>query len=330
MIRHSLTRSIQRREAIATRDCLHVRCDRLDAAVSNAVLEVLKPAQLKLAVAALEELQTRDEAVLHQWQMRVERAQYEAALAERRYQEADPSNRLVASTLERRWNESLLALEETQQQYKAFEQKEARAVTTEQKAQILALAQDLPRLWHAKSTEPRDRKRMLRLLIKDITVEREHRTYQAQLHIRWHGGACTHLTVDLPLPPAERLRYPQATVERVRELARDLHDKQIAAQLNREGQRSAKGQRFNVSIVQWIRWKHHIPAAPLRAPDELTVQQLAQQMGVSIHVVYYWIDREMIEARKAHRGAPYAIKLDAAKARELRLWVKRSARIRKS
>jgi DNA invertase Pin-like site-specific DNA recombinase len=320
----------QRREAIATRDCLHVRCDRLDAAVSEAVLNVLKPAQMKLAVAALEEMQSRDEAVLRQWQMRVERAQYEAALAERRYQEADPSNRLVTSTLERRWNESLVALEETRKQYKAFEQKEARAVTAEQKAQILALAQNLPRLWHAKSTEPRDRKRMLRLLINDITVEREHRTYQAQLHIRWHGGACTNLTVDLPLPPAERVRYPQAIVERVRELALDLHDKQVAAQLNREGRRSAKGQRYNVSIVKWIRWRYNIPAAPIRTPDELTVQQLAQQMGVSIHVVYYWIDREIIQARKAHRGAPYAIKLDAAKARELRLWVKKSVKIRKS
>jgi len=320
----------QRREAIATRDCLHVRCDRLDAAVSEAVLETLKPAQMKLALAALEELQTRDEAVLHQWRMRVERAQYEAALAERRYQEADPSNRLVASTLERRWNESLLALEETQKQYRAFEQKEARAVTAEQKSQILALAQDLPRLWHAKSTEPRDRKRMLRLLIKDITVERERGTYQAQLHIRWHGGACTHLIVDLPLPAAERLRYPQEIVEHIRELAHDLQDRQIAAQLNREGRHSAKGQRFTVSIVKWIRWRHHIPAAPLRAPDELTVQQLAQRLGVSIHVVYYWIDHAILDARKAHRGAPYAIKLDAAKVRELRSWVKQSRKLRKS
>lgn len=320
----------QRREAIATRDCLHARCDPLDAAVSEAVLNVLQPAQMKLAVAALEELQARDEAILRQWQMRVERAQYEAALAERRYQEADPSNRLVASTLERRWNESLLVLEEMRKQYKAFERKEARAVTAEQKAQILALAQDLPRLWRAKSTQPRDRKRMLRLLIKDITVEREKGTYQAQLHIRWHGGACTSLTVDLPLPAAERVRYAQAVVDRVRELAHDLHDQQIAAQLNREGRRSAKGQRFNVSMVKWIRWCHHIPAAPLRTPDELTVRQLAKQMGVSTYVVYYWIDHEIIEARKTHRRGPYAITLDAVKAHELRSWVKQSRKIRKS
>ena len=171
---------------------------------------------------------------------------------------------------------------------------------------------------------------MLRLLIKDITVEREQGTYQAQLHIRWHGGAYTHLSVDLPLPAAERLRYPPAIVERVRELAHDLHDKQIAARLNREGRGSAKGQRYNVSIVKWIRGRHRIPAAQLRAPDELTVQQLAQQMGVSIHVVYYWIDREIIDARKAHPGAPYAIKLDAVKTRELRSWVKQSRKIRKS
>src|SRR5436853_569290 len=124
------------------------------------------------ALAALRELESRDQTILRQWQMRLERADYEAALAERRYQEVDPSQRLVASTLERRWNDALLHLEDLKKQAAEFQRQEARVATPEQKAKVLALARDLPRLWHAPTTHDKDRKRMLRLLIKDITVEK--------------------------------------------------------------------------------------------------------------------------------------------------------------
>jgi len=319
-----------RRDGSATRSCMAIRCDLLDTAVATEALKALQPAELELAVGALEELVTRDQTILRQWQMRLERAQYEAALAERRYQEVDPSQRLVAATLERRWNDSLVALDDLKKQYETFSQKEARALTPEQKSKVLALARDLPRLWNAPTTQARDRKRMLRLLIKDIAVERPAKSRQATLHIRWQGGACLDLAVDMPLPIAERLRYPAQVVERVRELAHDLHDKQIAEQLNLERRTSVKGQRYTVSIVRWIRWRYDIAAAPVRTPDELTVKQIAARLGVSIHVVYYWIDRGIIEARQRDRNTPYFIKLDAAKLRELRLWVKQSRRISKS
>lgn len=319
-----------RRDGFATRSCMAIRCDLLDTAVAAEALKALQPAELELAMGALEELVARDQTILRQWQMRLERAQYEAALSERRYQEVDPSQRLVAATLERRWNDSLLALEELRKQYETFAQREARALTPEQKSKVLALARDIPRLWNAPTTQARDRKRMLRLLIKDITVERPAQSRQALLHIRWQGGCCFDLPVDLPLPIADRLRYPAELVERVRELAHDLHDKQIAEKLNRERRTSATGQRYNVSIVRWIRWRYDIPAAPVRTPDELTVKQVADRLGVSIHVVYYWIDRGVIEARQRDRNTPYFIKLDAARVRELRLWVKQSRKIRKS
>src|SRR5205807_7219582 len=96
-----------RREGLATKDCMSFRCDLLDAAVSEQVLKALQPAELELALAALRELESRDQAIMRQWQMRLERAEYEVALAERRYQEVDPSNRLVAGTLEHRWNDAL-------------------------------------------------------------------------------------------------------------------------------------------------------------------------------------------------------------------------------
>src|SRR5216684_1881967 len=162
----------RRREGLATKSCFNVRTDLLDDAICEEVFKVLKPAEIELALAALNELEQRDQAVMRQWHMRIERAEYECALAERRYEEVDPSNRLVASRLERRWNEALLQLDAVKTEAATFQSQKARVVTPEQKAKVLALARDLPRVWRATTTQPKDRKRMLRLLIRDITVEK--------------------------------------------------------------------------------------------------------------------------------------------------------------
>jgi DNA invertase Pin-like site-specific DNA recombinase len=319
----------QRRDARATRDCMSFRCDLLDTAVATKALQALKPAELELALAAVEELAMRDQAVFRQWHMRIERAEYEAALAERRYQEVDPSQRLVAATLERRWNEALLSLEDLKKQYADFEQRKARVATPEQKAKVLALAQDLPRVWHAPTTQARDRKRMLRLLIKDITVEKRSEPKQALLHIRWQGGACSDVTVDLPLPRAEAIRYPEPIVARVRELACTLTDHQIVAELNRLNELSATGRPHTLHTIRWIRWKHRIPSPSLKRPEERTVQQLASRLGVQPGVVYYWVKRGVIAARRLNGGSPVWITVDKSKLRELRDRVTRSKKMRK-
>ena len=183
------------------------RCDVLDPVIVEEVLKALQPAELELALAALQELETRDQAILRQWQMRLERAEYEAALAERRYQEVDPAQRLVASTLERRWNDALLQLQDLKKQVEEVLRQEARVATPEQKKKVLALARDLPRVWHAPTTQAKDRKRMLRLLIKDITVEKPQ-PKQLLVHIRWQGGASTDRSIQLPLNIADRRALP--------------------------------------------------------------------------------------------------------------------------
>ena len=310
-----------RREGLATKDCMSFRCDLLDAAVSEQVLKALQPAELELALAAVRELESRDQTIMRQWQMRLERAEYEVALAERRYQEVDPSNRLVAGTLERRWNDALAHLEDLKKQAAEFQRQEARIVTPEQKAKVLALARDFPRLWHAPSTHDKDRKRMLRLLIKDITVEKLAEPRQLSVHIRWHGGALTDLSVPLPPKAADRLRYPSATVERVRELAHNLPDAQIADQLNREGHVSSTGKPYTRSIISWIRWRHQIQAPKFKTPEELTVQQVAKQFGVTHSVVYDWIEKGTIKARRFNNGMPYWITLSAEDETKLRDWL---------
>jgi DNA-binding transcriptional MerR regulator len=275
----------------------------------------------------LQDLEARDQAILRQWQMRLERADYEAALAERRYQEVDPSQRLVAATLERRWNDALLQQQELKRQAAEFQRQEARVATSEQKAKVLALARDLPRLWHAPTTPAKDRKRMLRLLIRDITVEKPSARKQLVAHIRWQGGACSDLNLQLPPNIADRVRYPATVVDRVRNLTQSLPNAEIAERLNREGYVSALGKPFTGSMIQWIRYRYQIPQVTLACPEELTVEQVAKRFGVSPNVVYYWIDRSVIRARRLNAGAPYWITLDEADEQKLRDWVGNSCRI---
>ncbi|MCI0623128.1 MAG: hypothetical protein L0387_15975 [Acidobacteria bacterium] len=275
----------------------------------------------------MQELDSRDQAILRQWQMRLERSEYEVALAERRYQEVDPANRLVAGTLERRWNDALLHLEDLKKEAAEFQRQEARVATLEQKEKVLALARNLPRLWHAPTTQSKDRKRMLRLLIKDITVEKPPNQKQLLVHVRWQGGACTDLSVQLPANIADRARYPSAVVSKIRELARNLPDGEITDQLNREGRASAKGRPYTVKIIQWIRYRYRIPPADLKRPEELTVQQVAKRFGTSDQVVYYWIEHSVIHSRRLNPGMPHWITLSDTDEQKLREWVRNSRRI---
>ena len=169
---------------------------------------------------------------------------------------------------------------------------------------------------------------MLRLLIKDITVEKHRDAREAVLHVRWQGGTDSDIVIELPAPIAERTRYPSETVERVRGLARTMDDEAIAAEFNEQGLRSATGKAFSASMISWIRFRHRIPRPELlKATDELTVNEVMARFGVSRNVVYYWIERGVVEARKCKPGERYQIKLTPAKEAELETWVEGSSRI---
>jgi len=134
--------------------------------------------------------------------------------------------------------------------------------------------------------------------------------------------------VQLPPNIADRVRYPAAVVDRVRHLAQSLPDGDIADGLNHEGQLSPLGKPFTASIIQWIRFRYQIPKARLVRPEELTVQQVAERFRVSPNVVYYWIDRGVIQARRLNAGSPYWVTLNETDEQKLRDWVRNSCRIR--
>jgi hypothetical protein len=304
---------------------MSLRCDGLDRAVEERVWEVVHEEHLNLAIEAYEILRQREQQIGRQWTLRRQRAEYEVQLAQKRYEQVDPENRLVASTLEQRWNDALIELEDVQNQIAALQEKE-KVITSQQRDDVLNLAQDLPRLWKSPATSAKDKKRILQLLIQDITVEKPARG-QAILHMRWQGGHCEDLQVELPRPTAERWRHSDAVVQRVRELAQKYSDDEIAATLNAEGLTSNKGNAFTRASISWIRYKHAIPPVDKKKPGELTVHEVAQQFGVSAGVVYYWIANKIVTARRLNHGSPYWITIHAQKKQELEKWVRESKRI---
>ncbi len=315
----------RKREGLSKASCMSVQCGYLDRAVEARVLAVVDHEQIDLALEAYEILQQREQQISGQWKLRLQRAEYEAQLAQKQYDQIDPENRLVASTLERRWNDSLLEVEKVKQQIDEITQSK-NVVVSSQRDQVLALARDLPKLWHAPETAAKDKKRILQLLLKDITVEKPER-YRAVLHIRWQGGLCEDLMVELPRSSADRWRHSEELVNRVRGMAKQYSDKEIAELLNAEGLISAKGNRFTRSSISWIRCKHKIPPADKKKSHELTVKDVAKRFGVKTNVVYYWIERKIIPARRLNHGSPFWITIDQQKSSELEEWVRESPRI---
>ncbi len=320
----------RKENACYSAECVIIQADLVDQALSQRLLEILRPEQVGIALRAVRELERRSQAVDQQGQMQIERLEYQAQLAQRRYEAVDPANRLVAGTLERRWNDALVELHTAQAERQQSRQQQGLALTEAQQAQLRALAQDLPKLWQSPTTSAQDRKRMLRLLIKDITVEKRRAERKALLHIRWQGGAVEDLPVELPLPAPDRLRCPEALVNRVRALAATMTDAQITGTLNQEGLQSAQGKRFTPSMVKWIRYRYDIPTPSLKGSDELTVREVADRLAVSLGVVYAWIQRGHLPARRLEPGAPYWITLDAEKETELRAWITHSNRLKQS
>jgi DNA invertase Pin-like site-specific DNA recombinase len=315
------------REGLASCACLTVSSIPLDKAVTDRLISAITPVTIELALAALTNLEERDREIGAQWRMRIERARFDVDLAERRYEAVDPDNRLIAATLEKRWNEATQRLHDLEAELAAFERQVMRAVTAEQKRQILQLGGDFPRLWTTSTTAPRDRKRILRLLVRDITVTKGPEPRVVRLHIRWQGGATETLLVQLPQKRADATRYPSPLVERIRELAANHHDDEIATLLRIEGCKSTiTGKPITLGTIKWLRYKHRIQA--LR-PSEgtMNVRQVCEKYGVSHWVVHYWIGRGIVPAKQRKRNAPYAIIIDDELDRRLQQWVANSAHL---
>ncbi len=284
-----------RADRLTTPTCRSVAAATVDAAVAAALLDALTPGQVALALSAADQVTDRHQRVSRAAELAVERARYEADRAERSFHQVEPENRLVASTLEARWESRLAALAEAEQSLEA-----ARGLLPPlpSRAELEKLAADLPALWHAPTTSSKDRKRLLRTLVADVTLLPEPDPGKARIGIRWHTGATDELTVARAIHPGTAKRSPSHAVEMVRGLGPVTPTAELAEKLNAAGLTTGHGRPFDVKAVQWIRHAYKIPAPAPYGSGEISVTEAARRLGCSTGVIYYWIDAAQLDARR--------------------------------
>jgi hypothetical protein len=167
------------------------------------------------------------------------------------------------------------------------------------------------------------------LLVRDITVTKGPEPKTVKLHICWQGGATETRELQLPPNRAEAVRYSEAFVTRIRELAISHHDDDIIRLLRAEGHKSSTGKPLTLNMIKWLRYKHRIPA-PRPPGNTLNVRQIRDRYGVSLWVVHYWIGRGLVIAHQRKPNAPYAVSISDKSDQFLRTWVAKSAHLRPS
>ena len=258
----------------------------VDDAVAGALLAALTPGQIVLALSAADEVSGRRQRMSRAAELAVERARYEADRAERAFCQVEPENRLVARSLEARWEARLAALAEAEQ---ALEAAQDTLPPLPGRAELEKLAADLPGLWNAPTTSARDRKRLLRTLIADVTVLPEHDRSKARIGIRWHTGVTDELTVDRPVHPGTARRSPAPAIDLVTRLGPTTSNDELVTRLNAAGHRTGHGRPFDIDAVQWIRHAYKIPVPDPYGPGEISVAEAARRLDCSSGVIYHWI-----------------------------------------
>ncbi|MBK5969357.1 MULTISPECIES: recombinase family protein [Thiorhodovibrio] len=267
----------------------------IDRAIGELVVETLTPVTVEVTLAIHQELQARFDQADQLRHKAVERAQHEADLARRRYMQVEPENRLVADSLEAEWNEKLRAVAEAQEHYARQREAERLLVDEPQRAQMMALANDFPALWRDPATPDRERKRMLRLLIEDVTL---HKGSEIITQVRFRGGATQTIRLPRPLPIGELRRHSTTLVAAVDRLIDHHTDKAIAAILNARGMRSCDGGALHRLMIRNIRIAYGLKSRyeRLREAGYLTPDEVAEQLGIAPATVKNWRSKGWLDA----------------------------------
>ena len=294
--------------------CLNVGGMVIEQAVADAFLQAITPAAIEATRLSVEQLRANHDAALSQWRLEVERARYEAEKAERRYRSVEPENRLVARGLETEWESRLRDLAAAEMELRRREQQRPGTIPTEQLQMLQRLGADIRQVWTAPTTTGRDRKELLRTLLEEVILNLKRAEGRAHLTLRWRGGAFT--TLDVPVPKFKPVgpRTDEDTISLLPRLAALYPDEVIAGILNRQGRKTATGERFTANQVGSLRRYRGIPRCqpPATPPDGdlVTIRKAAQILGMNTSSIHRWLADGFIAGEQVTPGAPWQIRIN--------------------
>jgi hypothetical protein len=296
---HAAYECNSRLDLLNTPTCRSIAAATIDEAVTERLLSALTPAEVALAFAAADQVEQRRSSTTRAAELAVDRARYEADRAERAFHAAEPENRLVTRNLETRWEKRLSALAASED---ALVKARDALPPTPDRATLEALVTDMPQLWHAPTTSAKDRKRLLRTLIADVTLLPERDRERARIGIRWHTGATDEITTARPLPPGPAKRTPTPAAELIIRLGSTTSNDALVELLNDAGHTTGFGRPFDIDAVQWVRHVHHVPVPKPQRAGELTVAETAHRLGISADAIYCWVKTAKLDVRRTATG----------------------------
>lgn len=293
--------------------CFNVGGKAIDQAVANAFLNTVTPASVDAVILSSRQLQANHDAALAQWRLEVERKRYDAEKAEKRYRAVDPENRLVARGLESDWESRLRDLAEAEAELRRRELLRPHPVTPDQLKRLKCLGADLHHLWNANTTTDRDRKELLRTLLEEVIINIKRVEGHAHLALRWRGSAITELTIPIPRSRPSGPKTDEDIISLLPRLAALYPDEVIAGILNRQGRRTASGERFTANQVGSLRRYRRIPRfQPPTVPPKgelATIRKAAQILGVNTSTIHRWLNDGFIAGEQVTPGAPWQIRI---------------------
>jgi len=283
----------------------------VDEAVAKEVLGAIEGHAIEAALAAAEQVETQKREWRKAIERELEQARYEAKLAARRYEAVDPDQRLVAAELEARWNAALQKTREVEGKLQEFDSGINQAAPPS-KELLLSLAQDLPAVWNAASTDMRLKQRIVRILIQEIVTDVEEDKREVVLLIHWAGGRHSELRVKKRGPGHHRWCTGVEAMEIVRQMAGKFGDALIASTLNRLGMHTGTGHTWDKQRVYALRHSHHLPAFdPSMPPTTVTLKEAGRRLHVSPDLIRRMIAEKILPAHQVVATAPWEIPVEA-------------------
>jgi DNA invertase Pin-like site-specific DNA recombinase len=259
----------------------------VDPAMSELLVELMTPMTIEVSLAVQDELEARAAESDTLRRRHIERTRYEADLAQRRYMKVDPDNRLVADALEAEWNEKLRLHNDVVEEYERRAPQAAAALDATMRQRILALSEQFPRIWNDPRVDVRERKRILRLLVTDVTLIKSDRI---MVHVRLSGGATRTLELNRPLPIAQIRKFKPEIVVEVDQLLDRHCDREIAELFNERGLLTWQGAPFNLKKIAFIRDAYNLKSRRHRMIDRgmRTTDEMATLFDVAPTTIIQW------------------------------------------
>ena len=303
--------------------CGRIAARTLDDLITREVLRALEPAALELSIRAIENIEQERKRLHDQWRQKLERAQQEASRAERQYYAVEPENRLVARTLETRWENALKEQRRVEEDYHRFLAKLPETLSNEDHQRIRSLSDNVATLWHAAGTSALDRKEIVRCVVERVIVVPDRASELNEVTIVWQGGMTTRHRVARPVGSYVQLKDYRRLTKRIRQLHGDgLHLGQIAEKLNAEGfvpprRRGVFTKNSVGTLVRDLGLVGELFRDDLLRKDEWWIPDLARRLGVIAQKIHYWVKQGWISSRRTPSGKHWIVWADRAELRRL-------------